>query len=58
MSVTTDDTQAMSIRLPKDLYEKLRRAAFDTRESMNAIIARGVERELGSTGPTTKRGEE
>jgi predicted DNA-binding protein len=48
MSDGKDETQALSIRLPKDLYERLRRAAFEQREPMNAIITRGVERELAS----------
>jgi predicted transcriptional regulator len=56
--VTDDDTQVMSIRLPKDLHERLRRAAFDRREPMNAIIARGAERELSALArrdPVTNR---
>ena len=42
----TEDTQALSIRLSRDLYERLRKAAFDHREPMNSIIARGTETEL------------
>ena len=41
------ETQTMSIRLPKDLYEQLRRAAFDRRVPMNAIITEAVRDELG-----------
>jgi hypothetical protein len=33
-----DDTQALTIRLPAAVYEKLRRDAFDQRTSMNALI--------------------
>lgn len=32
------DTQPLTIRLPEDVYEPLRREAFDTRTSMNAIV--------------------
>lgn len=32
------DTQAMTLRLPRDLYEAIRRFAFETRLSMNEII--------------------
>lgn len=35
----------MSIRIPPELYEWLRRQAFDTRESMNSIIVSAVEQE-------------
>lgn len=34
------DTQAITIRLPADLYERLRREAFDSRTSQNAIIVK------------------
>jgi len=32
----------MTIRLPADLYEKLRQTAFDRRTTMNAIVADAV----------------
>ena len=32
----------LHIRLPPDLYEKLRRAAFEQRTSMNALIVEAV----------------
>lgn len=32
------DSQAMTIRLPKDLYEKLRREAFERRVPMVTLI--------------------
>lgn len=32
------DTQAITVRLPLDLYEKLRKTAFDQRTSMAALI--------------------
>jgi hypothetical protein len=36
------ETQAMSVRFPKDLYEQLRRAAFDERVPMNEVIVEAV----------------
>lgn len=36
--MTDDDTQAMSVRLPLELYEWLRREAFETRTTMITII--------------------
>jgi hypothetical protein len=51
--MTDADTQVMSMRLPKGLYERLRKTAFDTRESMNSIVTRAVEREL-SVSPETR----
>ena len=36
------DTQAMTIRLPKDLYDKLRRESFESGASMNQIVTGGV----------------
>jgi hypothetical protein len=37
-----DSVQAITIRLPKDVYEDLRREAFDKRTSMNALIVEAV----------------
>jgi predicted HicB family RNase H-like nuclease len=37
-----DDTQSFNLRLPRDLYEKLRLAAFEQRTSMNALIVDAV----------------
>ena len=36
------DTQAITVRLPEDLYEKLRKAAFDQRTSMSALIIAAI----------------
>jgi len=36
------DTQAMTLRLPADIYEQLRRIAFDRKTSMNALITGAV----------------
>ncbi len=40
-----EDFQALTIRLPADLYEKLRQAAFDQRTSMNALIIDAVRKQ-------------
>ena len=37
------DTQPMSVRFRPDLHERLRRVAFDRRESMNEIVNDAVE---------------
>jgi predicted transcriptional regulator len=36
--VQTVDYQAITVRIPMDLYERLRREAFETRTSQAAII--------------------
>lgn len=41
-----EDTVAMTLRLPPGTYERLRKAAFDGRTSMNAIVVRATEAEL------------
>jgi len=46
-----EDTQALTVRLPEDLYEQLRRAAFDQHTSMNAIIIEAVRKQLAVSGP-------
>ena len=56
--MTSDDTQALPIRLPKGLYERLRKAAFDTRESMNSIVTRAIERELSVSAETRNEPKE
>lgn len=38
----TRDEQALTVRLPRDLYEKLRRAAFERHVSMNTLIIEAV----------------
>ena len=37
------DTQPVTIRFPEELYEWLRREAFDTREPMNTIVVTALE---------------
>lgn len=41
-----DETQAITIRLPKDLYEQLRLAAFEDRTTQNAIITDALAERL------------
>jgi hypothetical protein len=36
------EVQAITIRLPKDMYEDLRQQAFDERSSINALIVEAV----------------
>jgi hypothetical protein len=38
----TEDTQAMSIRLARDLHDWLRRESFETRKAMNALITEAL----------------
>ena len=37
------DQQAITFRLPGDLYERLRRVAFELRMPMNTIATEGIE---------------
>jgi hypothetical protein len=37
------ETQPVTFRLPEDLYEWLRREAFDTREPMNTIVVTALQ---------------
>ena len=36
------DTQAITVRLPKPLYEHIRKTAFDQHVSMNALLAHAI----------------
>ena len=36
------EVQAITVRLPKDVYEDLRRRAFEERTSINALILEAV----------------
>jgi len=40
--MTGDDTQALTVRLPRPLHEQLRRLAFETRQSMNDIAVTAI----------------
>jgi predicted HicB family RNase H-like nuclease len=44
-----DDTQAFTVRLPADLYEFLRRAAFEQHTSMNALIVEAIRTQQETT---------
>lgn len=37
-------TQALSVRLPDDVYERLRQDAFDQRTTMNALIVEALRK--------------
>ena len=41
-----NDKNALRVDLPSELYERLRKAAFEGRESMAQITRRALEREL------------
>lgn len=45
------DVRAISVRFPEDLYERLRKTAFDRRESMNSLVVEGTELRLTQLGP-------
>jgi hypothetical protein len=38
----------MTIRMPEDLYEQLRRAAFEARVPMNSLVTDGIEMKLAA----------
>ena len=44
--MTSDHPQVLTVRLPDDLYHKLRRAAFDLKTSMNALVVEAVQAKL------------
>ena len=50
----TEDVQALSIRFPGALYERLRKAAYERHEPMNTIVVRATERELDSPSQETR----
>lgn len=41
--MTEDDTQALTVRLPKSTHERLRRLAFEARTPMNQIAVAAIE---------------
>lgn len=41
------DTQAITVRLPQDVYEALRLEAFEKHAPQSAIIIEGLEQRLG-----------
>jgi predicted HicB family RNase H-like nuclease len=48
--MTPPDTQALTVRLPPDLYDKLRKAAFDQHTSMNALIIAALRHQQDASG--------
>jgi predicted transcriptional regulator len=40
------ETQAITVRLPTDVYERLRLRAFETRISQSAIVVEAVREKL------------
>lgn len=40
--MVSSETQAITVRLPTDLYETLRKAAFDQRTSMAALVIAAI----------------
>ena len=40
-----DDQQPFTIRLPRDIYERLREDAFSQRTSMNALVIEALRRQ-------------
>ena len=44
--MTSDSPQVLTVRLPADLYRKLRRAAYDLETSMNALVVEAVQAKL------------
>jgi hypothetical protein len=55
--VAAMDTHAMSVRLPKDQYERLRRAAFEHRVHMNTLVSEGIELRLAELKAVAKEEE-
>jgi predicted HicB family RNase H-like nuclease len=41
--MTEDDTQALTIRLPRSLHQWLRRAAFEREVPMNQIVTEAIQ---------------
>lgn len=46
----TNPTTAMTLRLPTDLYERLRTRAFEERTSMTALIVQAVQTQEADRG--------
>jgi hypothetical protein len=43
-----DDTQPMTLRLPRSQYERLRREAFEGHVKMSDLVREGIELRLGA----------
>lgn len=48
MASTDEASQPLTIRLPADLYERLRQTAFDQRTSMNALVIQAIQNHLNA----------
>lgn len=48
------ETQAITVRLPLEVYERLRREAFEERTSQVAIITEALQKRYGMTSDTTE----
>lgn len=46
--MTPPAIQAITVRLPADLYEKLRKDAFDQRTSMAALVIAAIRAQHGT----------
>ena len=44
--MTPADTKVLTIRLPADLYDTLRKAAFDQHTSMNVLVTEAIRKQL------------
>ena len=51
MTPSDSGTKAITIRLPEDVYEDLRREAFEKRTSMNALIVDALRAKKKRPGP-------
>jgi predicted transcriptional regulator len=48
--------QAMTIRLPTDLHDWVRRTAFDARRPMNTIVVQALEELRAASDPAARAG--
>ena len=48
--MATEEDHALSVRLPEELYERLRRYAFERRVPQAAVIRTALENHLESNG--------
>lgn len=51
------ETQALTVRLPKEIYEQLRREAFEKRTSQAAIITQELTDRYGQAATTEGGGQ-
>lgn len=53
--MTADETRQLPVRLPRPLYEQLRRTAFEAMIPMNQIVIAALEKELGQDEQEIRR---